>query len=80
MKTIEVNDINLIAAIEYRLREIQWEIRDRYFYANVEIHRVRRVLRKNIRYLQFLDPIFLEYKILTQRMNYARKFCSTTNQ
>lgn len=79
MKTIEVNDINLIAAFQYRLRELEWEIRDRYFDANVEIRRVSRVLRKNIRYLQFLDPIFAEYQILTQRLNYARKCCSMTN-
>ncbi len=68
MTIIETQDLNLISAFQYRLRELEWEIHDRFFDAKMEIRRVSRILRKNIGYLQYIDPIFIEYKRISQRL------------
>lgn len=72
MRTIETYDINLLNAIQYRLREIEWEIRDRFFGGRIEIRRISRILKKHIRRLQNTDPIFGEYQKLNERLQGAK--------
>ncbi len=72
MNTIKVHELGLLNAFEHRLRELEWEIRDRFFDVNIEMRRVNRIVRKNIRFLQYVDPIFLEYKRISRRLRGIR--------
>lgn len=76
METIEIYDDDLLEALEYRVREIEWEVSDRFFNAPIERYRIKRFLNKHVEHLKNRDPLFAEYHRLILRLERARKMAN----